>query len=156
MLHGLPSRLLLLTLLLLGGCAAAYTPPPLTPAHPAHPQAAVAPLPPASTTLAYGPADLPAPQPAAHHVAQQMPHGHPSAAQSPQRFVGEGTVIAVVPSSAQLVVEHGEIKGFMGAMTMGYRVEPPALLEGLQTGDRVRFTIDAQRQAIVEIEKLPR
>jgi len=51
-------------------------------------------------------------------------------------------VIATVPNASQLVLEHGEIKGFMEAMTMGYKIEPPALLAGLQSGDRVRFTID--------------
>jgi Cu/Ag efflux protein CusF len=39
------------------------------------------------------------------------------------------------------------------AMTMGYRVEPPSLIEGLQSGDQVRFTIDVPRKAIIKIEK---
>jgi Cu/Ag efflux protein CusF len=52
------------------------------------------------------------------------------------------------------VVEHGEIKGFMEAMTMGYTVDPPSLLDKLKVGDAVRFTIDTQHQAIVKIEKL--
>ena len=42
----------------------------------------------------------------------------------------------------------------MGAMTMGYRVEPPSLLGAVQAGDTVRFTIDTQHKAIVNIEKL--
>ena len=63
-------------------------------------------------------------------------------------------MIAVVPERHQLVVDHAEIKGFMGAMTMGYRTDPPALLEGIQAGDRIRFTIDTTQQAIVSIEKL--
>jgi len=42
----------------------------------------------------------------------------------------------------------------MDAMTMGYRVEPPSLLEGLKSGDQVRFTIDVQNKAIVKIEKM--
>ena len=32
----------------------------------------------------------------------------------PKSVTGEGTVIAVVPSHQQLVVEHGEMPGFMG------------------------------------------
>lgn len=63
-------------------------------------------------------------------------------------------MIATVPSANQLVVEHGEIKGFMDAMTMGYRVEPSSLLDGLKSGDRVRFTIDVPNNAIVKIEKI--
>jgi Cu/Ag efflux protein CusF len=68
--------------------------------------------------------------------------------------VMEGTVIAVVPESQQIVVDHKAIPGVMGAMTMGYRAAPPALLEGVQPGDAIRFTIDPQQQTIVKLEKL--
>jgi mono/diheme cytochrome c family protein len=77
-----------------------------------------------------------------------------SATNLPTSVTGEGTVIAVLPANQQLVVEHGEIKGFMDAMTMGYKVSPPSLLDKLKAGDTVRFTIDTQAQAIVKIEKL--
>jgi Cu/Ag efflux protein CusF len=59
-----------------------------------------------------------------------------------------------VPSANQIVVEHGPIKGFMDAMTMGYQVDPPSLLQGLSPGDRVRFTIDTKKKTIVKIEKV--
>jgi hypothetical protein len=36
---------------------------------------------------------------------------------------------------------------------MGYRIEPTSLLEGLQSGDQVRFTIDVSKKTIVKIEK---
>ena len=68
--------------------------------------------------------------------------------------VGEGKVIAVVPNTQQIVINHGAIKGFMGAMTMGYKVNPPSLLDELKAGETVRFTIDTQQKAIVKIEKL--
>ena len=71
-----------------------------------------------------------------------------------QSVTGEGKVIAVVPASAQLVVQHGVIKGFMDAMTMGYKVTPPSLLDGFKAGDTIRFTIDTQNQVIVKLEKL--
>jgi Cu/Ag efflux protein CusF len=70
-------------------------------------------------------------------------------------IVADGKVVATVPNASQIVVEHGEIKGFMDAMTMGYRVDPPSLLEGLKFGDKVRFTIDVPKKAIVKIEKGP-
>jgi mono/diheme cytochrome c family protein len=72
----------------------------------------------------------------------------------PKSVTGEGTVIAVVPASEELVVKHGDIKGFMGPMTMGYRVKPPSLLKPLKAGDSVRFTIDTEEKAIVTIQKL--
>jgi hypothetical protein len=37
---------------------------------------------------------------------------------------------------------------------MGYKVNPPSLLGGLNAGDQIRFTIDTQNTAIVKIEKL--
>ena len=142
-----------LSLLVSIGCAA-YAPPPLSTEHPAHPEAMAAPEPPRPVTLAYGPADLPSPQPASAMAAHGMPHGaHTAAPERPASVVGEGTVIAVVPGSSQLVVDHQEIPGFMGAMTMGYKVHPPSLLDPLKAGDLVRFTIDTQQQAITQIEK---
>ena len=67
---------------------------------------------------------------------------------------GEGKIIAVVPDSHQVVVDHKAIKGFMDAMTMGYKVHPASLLDDLQAGDQVRFTIDIEQNAIVNIEKM--
>jgi mono/diheme cytochrome c family protein len=77
-----------------------------------------------------------------------------SATHLPQSVSGEGKVIAVVPANQQIVVDHKEIKGFMEAMTMGYKVDPPSLLAKLKAGDNIRFTIDTQKKAIVKIEKL--
>ena len=138
--------------LMLAGCAG-YQLPPLTTFHPAHPDAPAAPGPPRSTTLAYTPSEIPASQPAADSARTEI--GARAEATAASTVVGEGEVIATAPGSSQLVVDHEEIKGFMEAMTMGYRVDPPSLLTGLNPGDRVRFTIDVARRAIVRIEKLP-
>ncbi len=81
-------------------------------------------------------------------------HYGPSDAPAEKTAVGDGKVIAVVPSSSQLVIEHGPIKDFMDAMTMGYPVEPASLLEGLKPGDKVRFAIDVKRKVIVKVEKM--
>jgi Cu/Ag efflux protein CusF len=116
---------------------------------------------PRSHTLAYGSADIPAPQPAMQmaqhgaHEAHGMHSAHAATPEHQQTVVGEGRVIAVVPSSNQIVLDHKTITGFMDAMTMGYQVSPPALLEGVQAGDAVRFTIDMQHKAIINIEKMP-
>jgi Cu/Ag efflux protein CusF len=150
-----------LSLFVFTGCTA-YVPPPLTTQHPAHPEATAAPALPPSTTLAYGPSDIPSPQPAIsmaqREISSAMQHGghgtQVSAQGSQHTVVGEGTVIAVVPRSSQIVVDHKEIPGFMEAMTMGYRIEPPSLLETVKAGDTIRFTIDTQQKAIVKIEKL--
>jgi Cu/Ag efflux protein CusF len=69
---------------------------------------------------------------------------------------GEGTVVALRPERQQIVLEHGEIKGFMEAMTMGYKVTPPSLANDVKPGDKVRFTIDTEAKAIVKIDRLER
>ena len=148
------SASLVLSLFVYTGCATAYTAAPLTVQHPAHPEAMAAPELPRSTTLAYGPWDLPAPQPAIAMAQHSGPGAHASTQGSQPSVAGEGKVVAVVPESGQLVVDHQEIPGFMGAMTMGYRTEPPSLLAGVKPGDTVRFTIDPQRQTIIQLEKL--
>lgn len=142
--------------LVLAGCAG-YEMPPLAATHPAHTEAPVAVELARSQTLAYSRTDIPSVQPVSPVTA--APHeGHgsrPTEAERSPTVVGEGEVIATVPNASQIVVEHGEIKGFMEAMTMGYRVDPASLLAGLKAGDKVRFTIDVQRRAIVGIDKLP-
>ena len=136
------------------GCAA-YELPPLSSDHPASPQATSTPARSVSKTLMYTRADIPATQPVVD-VAMAPGHGTQQAAQGGQQtVVADGKVIATVPNASQIVVEHGEIKGFMDAMTMGYRVDPPSLLDGLKFGDKVRFTIDVPKKAIVKIEKGP-
>jgi len=141
--------------LLLAGCAG-YELAPLTANHPAHPEAPSGPEPASSRTLAYSRADIPSVQPVS--PVTSAPHGahgsRPTEGGRSATVVGEGEVVATVPNASQIVVEHGEIVGFMDAMTMGYRVDPASLLAGLKAGDKVRFTIDVQRRAIVGIETL--
>ena len=71
-------------------------------------------------------------------------------------FHGVGVVTAVDRAKGWLTLDHEAIKGFMGAMEMMYRVEPPRLAAGLRVGDRVAFDIDAARYAVVAIRVLPR
>ena len=146
---------LLVAALLLAGCAV-YQIEPLAAGHPAHPEAAAGPEPPPSQTLAYTRSDIPSVQPVSPVAAAQ--HGEHQARQleggASRTVVGEGEVVATVPNASQIVLEHGEIKGFMEAMTMGYRIDPPSLLAGLKSGDKVRFTIDVQKRTITEIERL--
>lgn len=131
----------------LSGCAA-YEMPPLAPNHPASLQGVSTPQRPTSRTLAYTRSDIPSTQPISDVAVGKTRQGEP------QTVVADGKVVTTVPNASQIIVEHGEIKGFMDAMTMGYRVEPPSLLDGLKTGDSVRFTIDVPKKAIVKIERL--
>ena len=65
----------------------------------------------------------------------------------------QGQVVALVPESGEIVLTHGEIKGFMDAMTMGYKVSTPALLKAVKPGDTVQFTIDTEKSLITRIVK---
>ena len=142
--------------LFLSGCGA-YEIGPLSTNHPAHPEATAAPVASVSKTLAYSASSVPSPRPSSTAAsAQQGGHEshHATVPSAQQTVVGEGRVVATVPNSNQLVLEHGEIKDFMGAMTMGYQINPPSLADGLQPGDQIRFTIDVPNKTIVKIEKL--
>jgi Cu/Ag efflux protein CusF len=139
--------------LVLAGCAA-YQPPPLAATHPANPAAPTAPEIAESHALAYTRADADAIRAGTPVAAAQGEH-RAAAGGAAKTVVGEGEVVAATPASGQIVVDHVEIKGFMEAMTMGYRTDPPSLVATVKPGDRIRFTIDVDRRAIVRIEKLP-
>ena len=70
------------------------------------------------------------------------------------RYKLVGEVRKIEKQDREVTIRHEAIPGFMEAMTMGYRVDPPSLLEGLKFGDKVRFTIDVPKKAIVKIEKM--
>ena len=72
---------------------------------------------------------------------------------APKTVSAQGQVIALVPENAEIVLTHGDIKGFMDAMTMGYKVNSPTLLKALKPGDTVQFTIDTDRRVITRIVK---
>ena len=88
--------------------------------------------------------------------------GKPPAREAPplgtaRLFEGIGVVVAVDPRKNRLVLTHGEIKGFMAAMAeMSFMVTRATLLKGIEPGDKVRFTIDADKRAIVDVVPLDR
>jgi len=89
------------------------------------------------------------------HRGPHVVSEHPELKPKPKFVTGEGVVIALRPEKQQIVLEHGEIKGFMEAMTMGYKATPTSLLTSVKPGDKVRFTIDTNARAITKIDKVP-
>ena len=81
------------------------------------------------------------------YVASLRPKG------APKTISAEGQVLALVPESNEIVLSHAEIKGFMDAMTMGYKVSSPSMLKAVKPGDNVQFTIDTERRVITKIVK---
>ncbi len=55
----------------------------------------------------------------------------------------DGEVRKIDAAQARLTLRHAEIKHLeMPAMTMVFRVKDPKMLEGLNVGDKVRFSAD--------------
>ncbi|WP_119153911.1 copper-binding protein [Caldimonas tepidiphila] len=58
-------------------------------------------------------------------------------AQSP---LSEGEVRKIDKEQGKVTIKHGEIKNLdMPPMTMVFRAQPPALVDKVQVGDKVRF-----------------
>ncbi len=68
-------------------------------------------------------------------------------------YQGVGTLKSIDRRAGRIIIEHEEMPGFMAAMTMSYLVEPADLLAGLKPGDRVGFTIDADKREITALRR---
>ena len=78
-----------------------------------------------------------------------------SAADRPEHFEAQGTIVAVDLEKQTVTIDHGEIKGLMSPMTMTFPVESPELLQGTTPGDRVTFRLlrTSKRLAMVALTK---
>ena len=72
-----------------------------------------------------------------------------------REYHGAGVVRAGLGDLGMLVLTHGEIPGYMPAMTMGFRTASPKIVESVKVGDAVRFTLQGTppNLAITAIEK---
>ena len=73
-----------------------------------------------------------------------------------RRWVVEGVVRSIFPELGVIVLTHGDIPGYMPAMTMGFRVASPKIQEAVSVGDAVRFTLRGvpPNVAVTTIEKI--
>jgi len=73
-----------------------------------------------------------------------------------RRWVVDGVVRAIFPELGVIVLTHGDIPGYMPAMTMGFRVASPKIHEAVSVGDEVRFTLQGvvPNVAVTTIEKI--
>ena len=78
-----------------------------------------------------------------------------AAATGEREYHVTGVVRAGLGDLGLLVVTHGEIPGYMPAMTMGFRTASPKIVESVKVGDAVRFTLRGTlpNLAITAIEK---
>ena len=72
-----------------------------------------------------------------------------------RQWTVDGVVRAIFPELGVLVLTHGEIAGYMPAMTMGFRVASPKIQEAVSVGDAVRFSLRGvpPNVAVTTIEK---
>ena len=54
-----------------------------------------------------------------------------------QKYLVQGEVVAKNVNTSEITLKHGDIPGFMPAMTMPYRVKDPAVIQELQPGDKI-------------------
>ena len=54
-----------------------------------------------------------------------------------------------------MLTHHEAIPGRMPAMQMPFRLYPPALLDSLTEGARVRLTLDSASLVVIDVETLP-
>jgi len=71
------------------------------------------------------------------------------------RWSAQGVVQVVAPEINRIFIEHGDIPGLMEAMSMAFEPEDPKMLNGLASGDQVRFTLQkkGERLMLVAIQK---
>ncbi|TAJ81182.1 copper-binding protein [bacterium] len=67
-------------------------------------------------------------------------------------YEGRGSILQVDQSEGKITLNHEEIKGLMSAMSMEYDVESSGLLEGLKSGDRIRFKLSPRGFDFVVVE----
>ena len=93
----------------------------------------------------------PASQPAGKPASATGPPGFPPPVLN-KPYPGTGVVATINRDEGWIEINHEEIKGFMSAMEMSYLVNPQSLLNGLTTGDKIRFTIDPARSTVTSID----
>jgi len=69
------------------------------------------------------------------------PQSQQPSEKSPQRYPLAGRVVSVNAASRQVVVDHGDIPGFMSAMTMPYSVKDPNQLAPLSPDDQIKADV---------------
>jgi protein SCO1/2 len=79
-------------------------------------------------------------------------------AEGPQRYHLAGRVVSVETAKQQVVVDGGDIPGFMMAMTMGYSVKNPTILTPLSAEDKITADVvvngnDVYLENIVVVKK---
>ncbi len=57
-----------------------------------------------------------------------------------KEFTVKGVIVRVEDEGRTLIIKHEEMPGYMGAMTMPFRVKDPSESDGISSGDEIEFT----------------
>lgn len=97
----------------------------------------------ALAVLGVGACQEQAPPPAAEPAA-------PAAAAAVPAIEGVGVVASIDLNASALTLNHEALPAInWPAMTMGFAVDDPGLLQGLNVGDRVAFTLKSARETTI-------
>jgi protein SCO1/2 len=74
-------------------------------------------------------------------------------ASNAKSYVLTGKVTGV--SKDKLTVNHGEVKGYMGAMTMDYKVDKADVLSKVKVGDEIQATVYDADYTLYNVKVVP-
>ena len=72
------------------------------------------------------------------------------------RYTLQGQVLTVTPDHQQATIKHEEIKGFMAAMTMSYKMKDAQQLNGIAPGDLINATLVVENNGafVTDVKKV--
>ena len=96
------------------------------------------------------------PHPASSPTPLRGPAGFPPAVMN-KPYTGTGVVASINKKEAWIEINHEEIKGLMPAMQMEFNVKDKSLLDKVNVGDQVDFTIveTEKGEYLTEINRKP-
>lgn len=94
--------------------------------------------------------------PSLAQAADEHTSHHPAANQTASADLTDGEVRKIDKEAGKLTIKHGAIKNLdMPGMTMVFQVKDKALLDKVQTGDKVRFRAETENGKFLVTEIRP-
>jgi protein SCO1 len=78
------------------------------------------------------------------------------AAPAKKAYTFHGKVEAVNAGAGSLTVNGEKVEGWMDAMTMGYKVDDPAVLKNIKAGDRITATVFEGDMTLHKVQVVPK
>jgi protein SCO1/2 len=78
------------------------------------------------------------------------------AAPAKKAYTFRGKVEAVNAGANSVTVNGEKVEGWMDAMTMGYKVDDPAVLKNIKAGDRITATVYEGDMTLHKVQVMPR